>query len=41
MFDYTLEHLCSYTATLHQPLELIGKTPNGLRTNACVSGGER
>jgi hypothetical protein len=40
MFDYNLEHICSYNATLRQPLEVIGETPVGLRVNAYVSGGE-
>lgn len=40
MFDYTLEHICSYTATLRQPFEVIGPTPTGLRINAYVTGGE-
>lgn len=40
MFDYTLEHICSYTATLHRPFEVIGETPVGLRINAYISGGE-
>jgi hypothetical protein len=40
MHDYTLEHIVSYTATLRQPLEVIGETPAGLRLNAYVTGGE-
>lgn len=40
MFDYKLEHLCSYTATLSQPFEVIGETSAGLRINAYVSGGD-
>ena len=40
MFDYNLEHICSYNATLRQPLEAIGETPMGLRLNAYISGGE-
>jgi hypothetical protein len=40
MFDYTMEHICSYTATLESPPELIGPTPEGLRLNAYVTGGE-
>ena len=40
MFDYNLEHICSYNATLRQPLEVIGETPVGLRVNAYISGGE-
>lgn len=40
MFDCTLEHIVSYTATLRQPFEVIGATPAGLRINAYVTGGE-
>ena len=40
MFDYTMDHLCSYTATLRQPFEVLGETPAGLRLNAYVTGGE-
>ena len=40
MFDYTMEHICSYTATLESPPELIGPTPEGLRLNVYVTGGE-
>lgn len=40
MFDHRLEHICSYNATLRQPLEVIGETPVGLRVNAYISGGE-
>jgi hypothetical protein len=40
MFDYTMDHLCSYTATLGQPFEVLGETPAGLRLNAYVTGGE-
>jgi len=40
MFKYELEHIFSYTATLHQPFEVIGETPLGLRFNAYISGGE-
>jgi len=40
MFDHNLEHICSYNATLRQPLEVIGATPVGLRVNAYISGGE-
>jgi hypothetical protein len=40
LFDYTMEHLCSYSATLAQPFEVIGETPMGLRLNAYVTGGE-
>jgi hypothetical protein len=42
MYGYKpeLEHICSYSATLHTPFEVIGPTPSGLRINAYVSGGE-
>ena len=40
MFDYTMEHVCSYTATLENPPEVIGPLAEGLRLNAYVTGGE-
>jgi len=40
MHDYTMEHLCSVTATLENPPEIIGPTPEGLRLNVYISGGE-
>ena len=40
MFDHNVEHICSYNATLRQPLEVIGETPVGLRVNAYISGGD-
>jgi len=40
MFDYTMEHICSYTATLESPPEMIGPVPEGIRLNAYVTGGE-
>lgn len=40
MFSYSMEHLCSYTATLKSPFEVIGPTPEGLRVNAYVTGGK-
>ncbi|MCC7411280.1 MAG: DUF3237 domain-containing protein [Gammaproteobacteria bacterium] len=40
MFDYKLEHVCSYTATLQSPPEVIGPVPEGLRLNVYVTGGE-
>ncbi len=39
MFDYKLEHICSYTATLAAP-EVIGPVPEGIRANFYVTGGE-
>jgi hypothetical protein len=40
MFKYELEHIWSLWATLRQPFEVIGETPQGLRINAYVTGGE-
>jgi len=40
MFDYEMEHVCSYTATLANPPELIGPVAEGLRANVYVTGGE-
>ena len=40
MFDYSMEHVCSYTATLKAPPEVIGPVPEGLRWNVYVTGGE-
>ena len=40
MFDYTMEHICSYSATLQNPPEVIGPLPEGLRLNVYVTGGE-
>jgi len=40
VFKYAMEHICSYTATLHHPFEVIGETPAGLRLNVYISGGE-
>ena len=39
MFDYDLEHIFSYTVTLHPP-EVIGPVPEGARANFYVSSGE-
>ena len=39
MFDYSMDHVCSYTATLEAP-EVIGPVPEGLRWNIYVTGGE-
>lgn len=38
--DYTLEHLFSYRLGLHLPPEVIGPTPEGLRVNFYLAGGE-
>jgi hypothetical protein len=38
MFDYRLEHIMSYNATLAPP-EVIGPVPEGVRLNVYVTGG--
>jgi hypothetical protein len=40
MYDYELEHICSIKATLENPPEVIGPTPEGLRLNLYITGGE-
>ena len=40
MIDYRLDHICSYTATLATPPEVIGPVPEGLRANFYVTSGE-
>ncbi|MBK5292096.1 MAG: hypothetical protein JJE04_10520 [Acidobacteriia bacterium] len=40
MFDYKLEHICSYTATLAAVPEMIGPVPEGIKANFYVTGGE-
>jgi hypothetical protein len=40
MYDYTLEHICSAKITLKNPAEMIGPTPEGLRVNVYITGGE-
>jgi len=39
MFDYSLEHIFSYTATLAPP-EVVGPVPEGIRANFHVTGGD-
>jgi hypothetical protein len=39
MFEYRLEHIMSYTATLAAP-EIIGPLAEGVRVNFYVTGGE-
>ncbi len=39
MYDYNLEHIFSYTMTVHPP-EVIGPVPEGARANFYASGGE-
>lgn len=38
-FDYKMEHVFSYNATLTQP-EIIGTVPDDIRANFYVTGGE-
>lgn len=40
MFEYHLEHICSYNATLNPDMEIIGPTPEGLKMNVYITGGE-
>ena len=40
MYDYTMEHIYSCTVTLQNPPEVIGPTPEGLRLNVYITGGE-
>jgi hypothetical protein len=40
MFAYSLEHICSYSAGLQNPPEVIGPVAEGLRVNFYVTGGE-
>jgi Protein of unknown function (DUF3237) len=39
MFDYCLDHLFSFTATLTSP-EVIGPISEGIRANSYITGGE-
>lgn len=38
MFDYAMDHIFSYEATLSEP-EIIGPVPEGIRANFYVTGG--
>ena len=40
MFEYTMEHLFSHTATLGMPPETIGPVPSGVRVNVYIMGGK-
>lgn len=40
MYNYQLEHVCSYKAFLDPDFEVIGPTPEGLRVNVYITGGE-
>lgn len=40
MYPNNLEHICSYTASLNPEFEVIGPTPDGLKVNLYITGGE-
>jgi len=40
MYDYEIEHICSYSAQLNTNLEMLGAVPAGIRLNAFVDHGE-
>ncbi|MBZ5599706.1 MAG: DUF3237 domain-containing protein [Acidobacteriia bacterium] len=40
MLPYSLEHICSYSAKLQNPPEVIGPVAEGLRVNFYVTSGE-
>lgn len=40
MNDCAMEHICACRGTLLSPSEIIGETPEGLRVNFYVTGGE-
>ena len=39
MLAYSLEHICSYSAQLQNPPEVIGPVPEGIRVNFYVTSG--
>jgi Protein of unknown function (DUF3237) len=39
MFEYSLEHIFSFTVNISEP-EVIGPVPEGLRINGYIAGGE-
>lgn len=39
-FEYRLEHIASYSATLQNPPEVVGPVAEGIRVNFYVTGGE-
>jgi hypothetical protein len=39
VLKYELQHICSYTATLALPPEVIGAVPSDVRVNVYVTGG--
>jgi hypothetical protein len=40
MLSYHLDHVCSYTAQMQSPPEVIGPVAEGLRLNSYMAGGE-
>ncbi len=40
MFDYSMDHIFSYSVTLDANMEAIGATPSGFRINVYVTGGQ-
>jgi len=38
MLAYNLEHICSYSAQLQNPPEIIGPVPEGIRINFTTLG---
>ena len=40
MYEYDLEHVCTMSVSLQSPPEVIGPTPDGLRLNIYITGGE-
>ena len=40
MYTYNLEHVFSYKALLNPDFEVVGPTPEGLRVNVYITGGE-
>ena len=40
MLPYSLEHICSYSAKLQNPPEVIGPVAEGIRVNFYVTSGE-
>jgi hypothetical protein len=40
MYPYKLDHIFSYAAGLNPEFEVIGPTPEGLRVNLYITGGE-
>lgn len=40
MFDYKMEHICTYTAELNPEYEVVGETAEGLRIHLLITGGQ-